>query len=41
MIASSVTLGCGGSARDGEILIQGDRTADCKKLLENLGYKVK
>ncbi len=35
------TLGCGGSARDGEILIQGDRTADCKKLLENLGYKVK
>ena len=35
------TLGCGGSARCGEILIQGDRVADCRRLLTAKGYKVK
>lgn len=34
-------LGCGGSARGGEILIQGDRVNDCKKLLSDRGYKIK
>lgn len=34
-------LGTGGSARGGEILIQGDRRADVKKLLQEMGYKVK
>lgn len=35
------SLGCGGSARSGEILIQGDRVADCRRLLTAKGYKVK
>lgn len=34
-------LGAGGSARGGEILIQGDRRADLKKVLETLGWKVR
>ena len=34
-------LGTGGSCRDGEILIQGDRMADVKALLTEMGYKVK
>lgn len=35
------SLGCGGSARGGEILIQGDRVNDCRKLLSDRGYKIK
>lgn len=31
-------LGTGGSARGGEILIQGDRRADLSRLLPSLGY---
>lgn len=34
-------LGTGGSARDGEILIQGDRKTDVITLLHSLGYKTK
>lgn len=34
-------LATGGSCRDGEILIQGDRGNDVKKILSGLGYKVK
>ncbi|MDE7109781.1 MAG: translation initiation factor [Muribaculaceae bacterium] len=34
-------LGTGGSARGGEILIQGDRKGDVVALLRDLGYKVK
>ena len=34
-------LGCGGSARGGEILVQGERVADCRRFLEARGYKVK
>ncbi len=34
-------LGTGGSARGGEILIQGDRKADVVKLLKEMGFKVK
>lgn len=33
------SLGTGGSARGGEILIQGDRRADVGRLLANKGYK--
>lgn len=33
-------LGTGGSARGGEILIQGDRREDVCRLLQQLGYKV-
>lgn len=33
-------LGTGGSARGGEILVQGDRRDDVKKLLVSLGYRV-
>lgn len=32
-------LGTGGSARGGEILIQGDRKADVVKLLREMGFK--
>lgn len=35
------SLGCGGSARGGEILIQGDRVAECRRMLAARGYKVK
>lgn len=35
------SLGTGGSARGGEILIQGDRVDDCRKLLISRGYKIK
>lgn len=34
-------LGAGGSARGGEILIQGDRKADVISFLNTLGYKTK
>ena len=34
-------LGTGGSARGGEILIQGDRKADTMRLLKEMGFKVK
>lgn len=34
-------LGTGGSARAGEILIQGDRHTDVRKYLSGLGYKIK
>lgn len=34
-------LGTGGSARAGEILIQGDRKKDVADILRSLGYKVK
>lgn len=35
-------LGCGGSARGGEILLQGDRRESLRQLLPSLGYtKVK
>lgn len=34
-------LGTGGSARDGEILIQGDRSDDVRRVLTDLGWKVK
>lgn len=33
-------LGCGGSARGGEILLQGDRREQARPLLRDLGYKV-
>ncbi len=32
-------LGTGGSARGGEILIQGDRKADVVRMLREMGYK--
>ena len=32
-------LGCGGSARGGEILLQGDRREQVRPLLASLGYK--
>ncbi len=34
-------LGTGGSARGGEILIQGDRKADAVRMLKEMGFKVK
>lgn len=34
-------LATGGSSRDGEILIQGDRVNDIKPILKTMGYKVK
>lgn len=34
-------LGTGGSSRGGEILIQGDRREDAKRLLKDMGFKVK
>lgn len=34
-------LGTGGSARGGEILIQGERKTDVAKLLAEMGFKVK
>ncbi len=35
------SLGTGGSARGGEILIQGDRRDDLRRLLKARGFKVK
>ena len=35
------TLGCGGSARGGEILVQGDRRKQLPQSLKAMGYKVK
>lgn len=34
-------LATGGSARDGEILLQGDRLSQVRKFLTDKGYKVK
>ena len=34
-------LGTGGSARGGEILIQGDRKPDVVRLLKDMGFRVK
>lgn len=34
-------LGTGGSARGGEILIQGDRKNEISEILRSLGYKIK
>lgn len=34
-------LGCGGSSRNGEILLQGDRRESACRLLRTLGFKVK
>lgn len=34
-------LGCGGSSRDSEILLQGDRREAAKRHLSALGFKVK
>lgn len=34
-------LGTGGSARSGEILLQGNRKDDVIKLLDELGYKIR
>ncbi len=34
-------LGCGGSSRGGEILIQGERVKEVATLLSDMGYKVK
>lgn len=34
-------LGCGGSSRAGEILLQGDRRESASRLLRALGFKVK
>lgn len=41
-IATSLrqALGCGGSARDGEILLQGDRREQAGRLLRKHGFKV-
>lgn len=35
------SLGCGGSSRGGEILLQGDRQSQLRPLLAALGFKVK
>ena len=35
------SLGCGGSARGGEILIQGDRREDVRKFLVGKGFKAR
>lgn len=34
-------MGCGGSARGGEILLQGDRRQQAAEMLRSMGYKVK
>ena len=34
-------IGCGGSARGGEILLQGDRREQARRLLCELGYRVR
>lgn len=42
-IASTIKqrLATGGSARGGDILVQGDRRQDCLRLLQQLGYKAR
>lgn len=35
------SLGCGGSVRGGEILLQGDRQAQVKPILKKMGFKTK
>ncbi|MDE6489972.1 MAG: translation initiation factor [Muribaculaceae bacterium] len=42
-IASEIKsrLGTGGAARGGEILIQGDRRDDVKRILQEMGYKTR
>ncbi len=35
------SLGCGGSSRDGEILLQGERKEAVAKILKSKGYKIK
>ena len=34
------SLGCGGSSRCGEVLLQGDRRDDVRRLLSAKGYKI-
>lgn len=34
-------LATGGSVRDGEILVQGDRASQARTILKELGYKIK
>jgi len=34
-------MGCGGSARGGEILLQGDRRQQAAEMLRSMGYKEK
>ena len=42
LIASELKnkLGCGGSCRDGEILIQGNRREDSSSILRQMGFRI-